>query len=111
MTVEALFDNKRYVHCLFFAHLVLEKLCKANWVRCNEENTPPRTHNLIKLIQQTDLEMEEADLIFLQGFNDFQIEGRYPDHLFKINQICTLEYTEFTLEKIKTIKLCLQEKM
>lgn len=65
VTVEALFENKRYVHCLFFAHLAFEKLCKANWVRCNEENTPPRTHNLIKLLEKTDVELKEADVVFL----------------------------------------------
>jgi HEPN domain-containing protein len=111
LTVESLFSSKRYVHCLFFAHLALEKLCKANWVRCNIENTPPRTHNLIKLLEQTDVTLADIDVIFLQGFNDFQIEGRYPDHLFQINQICTIEYTATTLEKVKMIKSCLLEKV
>ena len=49
VTVEALFTTKRYLHCLFWAHLALEKLAKAHWVKNHEENTPPKIHNLILL--------------------------------------------------------------
>lgn len=31
ITVEVLFETKRYMHCLFWSHLVLEKLAKAHW--------------------------------------------------------------------------------
>ena len=31
-TVESLLNSKRYLHCLYFSHLVLEKICKAHWV-------------------------------------------------------------------------------
>jgi HEPN domain-containing protein len=31
-TVEVLFNGKKYLHALFWAHLVLEKLAKAHWV-------------------------------------------------------------------------------
>jgi HEPN domain-containing protein len=43
--VEEAFNAKRYVHCLFWAHLTLEKLAKAHWVRTNQENMPPKIHN------------------------------------------------------------------
>ncbi len=110
-TVQTLFNNNHYLHCLFFAHLTIEKLLKANWVRCSKENIPPRTHNLIKLIQETDLQFEQDDLIFIQGFNDFQLEGRYPDHLFKIKAQYNREVTQDVLTKAKKIKECLQEKV
>ncbi len=32
-SVLSLFQSGRNVHCLFFAHLTLEKLCKAIWVK------------------------------------------------------------------------------
>ena len=50
-------------------------------------------------------------MIFLEEFNDFQLEGRYPDYLFKINKICTLEYTMSIIKKVQEIKLCLIEKL
>ena len=31
ITVEALFTTRRYMHCLFWSHLTLEKLAKAHW--------------------------------------------------------------------------------
>ncbi len=49
-TVETLFTSKRYLHSLFFAHLTVEKLCKAIWVKNNSDNFPPRTHHLVKII-------------------------------------------------------------
>ncbi len=110
-TVESLFTSKRYLHALFFAHLSLEKLCKAVWVKNNNDNLPPRIHHLVKLIQQANINMNEEDLVFLQLFNDFQIEGRYPDYLFKINKVCTFEFTKDKLQKVLELKTCLQEKL
>jgi hypothetical protein len=46
-TVEVLFSTKRYLHCLFWAHLVLEKLAKAHWVKTHEDDIPPKVHNII----------------------------------------------------------------
>jgi HEPN domain-containing protein len=51
-TVTSLFTTKRYIHSLFFAHLALEKLCKALWVKSNESNIPPKIHNLVRLLQE-----------------------------------------------------------
>ena len=39
---EGAFDTKNYMHCLFWAHLVLEKLAKAHWVKNHEDNIPPK---------------------------------------------------------------------
>ncbi|MBK7869306.1 MAG: HEPN domain-containing protein [Saprospiraceae bacterium] len=108
---QSLFEASKYVHCLFFAHLVLEKYCKAHWVKDNHNNHPPKTHNLLRLIQDTHLDLIEEDLLFLEQFNDFQLEGRYPDYLFTIQKRCTFEYTQQLLEKVTYIKQCLQEKL
>jgi HEPN domain-containing protein len=47
ITVEAMFAAKRYLHCLFWAHLTLEKLAKAHWVKTHQENVPPKVHNCV----------------------------------------------------------------
>ena len=44
--VNSLFKTGNYMHSLFFAHLTIEKLLKAHWVKDNEEDYPPRVHNL-----------------------------------------------------------------
>jgi len=48
---EALAAAGYYAHSLFFAHLVLEKLCKALWMKQMQSKDYPYIHNLIKLIK------------------------------------------------------------
>jgi len=105
--VETLFAAKKYLHCLFFAHLVLEKLCKAHWVKSREENIPPKIHNLIILVRQSNINLSEEMLMFMGEFNDFQLQGRYPDYMNKIYKVCTKEYTAELLENVKEIRQCL----
>lgn len=53
--VNLLFKNRDYIFSLFCAHLTLEKLIKAHWVKDNTSNYPPKIHNLNKLVAQTKL--------------------------------------------------------
>lgn len=105
--VEVLFEKNKFVQTLFFAHLTLEKLCKAHWVRCNENKVPPKTHHLVKLLNATDLNIEVNDLNYLDQFNEFQIEGRYPEYQYQLHKKCNKEFTKFHLEKVNNIRQCL----
>jgi hypothetical protein len=87
------------------------KICKAFWVKNNENNIPPKIHNLVKILHESRQEISDEDLIFLEEFNDFQLEGRYPDYLFKINTICNKDYTTSIINRVKKIKQCLIEKL
>jgi len=69
VTVDALYTTKRYLHCLFWAHLVLEKLAKAHWVKNHEENIPPKVHNVVWLLEESGVEMLPEDMMFLEVFN------------------------------------------
>jgi HEPN domain-containing protein len=53
LTVEAMFSANRYQHCLFWAHLVLEKLSKAHWVKNHFDNIPPKVHNIVWLLEES----------------------------------------------------------
>ncbi|MDZ7363067.1 MAG: HEPN domain-containing protein [candidate division KSB1 bacterium] len=55
---ESLFESKRYDWCLFIAHLVIEKVLKAFWVRDSAEDVP-WIHNLSKLAKETKLNLSE----------------------------------------------------
>lgn len=70
-----------YVQGLFFAHLIIEKLSKAHWVKDNADNIPPRTHNIIRLWQATQLAPTPAQIALATLLNNYQLEGRYPDYL------------------------------
>ena len=107
LTVEAMFAADRYLHCLFWAHLVLEKLAKAIWVKNHEDNIPPKVHNIVWLLEESQVEINSEDKIFLEVFNRFQLSTRYPDYLRRIDKICTKNLTIEQLAKVKNIRQCL----
>ena len=107
LTVEALFKSKRYVHSLFFAHLCLEKICKAIWVKDNKNNFPPYTHNLNKILSKTKISLTKEQKYFLEEMLRFQIEGRYSNYINNLYKVCTKIFCKNILEQTKEIKLCL----
>ena len=108
-TVETLFDTGRNLHCLFWAHLTLEKIAKAHWVKNHEENIPPKVHNIVWLLQESQIDITQEDMTFLEVLNRFQLSTRYPDYMRKIEKLCTKDFTENQLKKIKEIRSCLLE--
>lgn len=77
---QELVTNGRTRHGLFFAHLALEKLLKA--LVCQHTHAiPPKTHNLLLLLGKTDLNLTNEQKLFLARFDQYQIEGRYPEML------------------------------
>ena len=104
---ELLFNANDYVFCLYLAHLTLEKLAKANWVRTHQDNIPPKVHNIVWLLEQSDIHLGENMMKFLEKFNKFQLSGRYPDYTKKIYKTCTKEYTCEQLEIIEEVRICL----
>jgi HEPN domain-containing protein len=107
VAVESMFKTKNYLHCLFWAHLVLEKLAKAYWIKNHQDNIPPKVHNVVWLLYESNVNLGEEVMDFLEGFNKFQLSGRYPDYMNKIYKICTKEFTSDTLKKVKEIRQCL----
>lgn len=96
---QTLFGSRKYVYALFFAHLVVEKLLKALFVRRNG-STPPPTHNLVRLATEARLDLSEDDREFLRGLMEFNIEARYPRDVRKIRKISTKKFTGHTLEQV-----------
>ena len=109
LSVKALMETKRYLHCLFWAHLTIEKLAKAHWVKNNEDNIPPKIHNIVWLLEKSNVDLGEDMMDFLVKFNRFQLSTRYPDYVNNIYKICTKEFTLQELKKIKEIRKCLLE--
>lgn len=92
---QRLFETTDFVESLFFTHLALEKILKAQWVVDNVTDHPPRIHNLRALAKQTTLVLTDAQAMFLQEMNTFQMEGRYPDYRFNIYKILQEPQTAF----------------
>ncbi len=109
--VSTLFEGKKYLQSLFFAHLVIEKLCKAIWIQSNSDNIPPRTHNLLYILSATSVDLDENQSEFLLKLNRFQLEGRYPEYLSKLTEICNYLFTKNMLETTNEIRLWLLKKV
>ena len=107
LTVDAMLESKRYLHCLFWAHLVLEKLAKAHWVKTHDENIPPKVHNITWLLEESNVDLGEETMNFLDKLNRFQLSTRYPDYMRNMYRLCTEQYTMDKIEKIKEIRICL----
>ena len=75
-----LIKRNRIRHGLFFAHLALEKALKAHVCRVTQDIAPP-LHNLVRLVEMTDLDLQSAQVDILAEINPFNMEGRYPDTL------------------------------
>ena len=99
---EILFQNKRYDWCLFIGHLVIEKVLKAFYVRDTGES-PPWIHNLIRLAENTTLNLSDEQKELLAEINQFNVEARYPDYKNSFYKLCTREFTEEYFTKTKDL--------
>ena len=91
---ESLFITAKYDWCLFVGHLVI-----------------PRTHDLVRLAQMAGVDVDENTNEFLDMVNTFNISTRYPDEKFKFYEMCTKEFTEAHLLRIKEIRRWLLQKI
>lgn len=99
------------IHALFFGHLYIEKISKALWIKNNEENYPPKIHNILSLLKQANITLDDEQQLFLLKLNQYQIEGRYPEDIEKLYKITDVKLTLDYFGQIKKIAQCLQEKM
>ncbi len=76
---EALANAGYFAHSLFWAHLVLEKLCKALWIHRNHNLHYPYIHNLLRLLKESNQTLTNEQIEFFAEMNQFQSHGRYID--------------------------------
>ena len=106
-----LFKSKDYVQALFWSHLVIEKLLKANWIKNHESNFPPKVHNLSYLVDSIPLSVTAEQRIFIEKMNAFQLEGRYPDYQNMLYKTCNKNFTETILAEANKTRLWLLKKI
>jgi len=76
---EILIEKRRFLHGLFFCHLVIEKALKAHVVKVTGE-IAPKSHNLIYLSEKSELNIDDEILEFFGVLMKYQLEGRYPGY-------------------------------
>lgn len=108
-TMMDLFKLKRYSDCLFFAHIVLEKLLKGLVVRETKKQAK-YTHNLGVLAEDSRISFTREQLEFFEIVNKFNIRARYPDEKLSFYKTCTRSYALKYLKKVEiTYKFLCQE--
>jgi len=100
---DLLFAGKHYSLALFISHLVIEKICKALWIRDNVSDTPPKTHNLLYLLSKTRVFIPENIGLLIHDANRFQIEGRYEEYRLEIESLITEEFASQNFNSFKII--------
>jgi len=107
-TMVVMFDSKRYSWSMFIGHLLIEKLLKALFIKTNGE-FPPFKHNLLRLAENCNLEIDEENRLFFATVTAFNINARYDDYKMTFQKTCTPEFSAMWIEKIKTKRIWIKE--
>jgi len=108
IAVEHHFHSDDYTHALFFAHLYLEKVLKAQVVQATGEHTPI-SHNLRYLAEKGDLEPSAEQLAFLARVTEYAIKTRYPDMELQFKRQCTQGFCAAELKEIKEFGIWIEK--
>jgi HEPN domain-containing protein len=107
--VDHLFEKGDYTWALFIAHLVLEKVLKGYYVK-EVGKQAPYSHSLRYLAQQSSLELNEEQKELLRTVTRFDVEARYPSEKSDFYKLCTKNYTQDYLKRIKEFYQWMLEK-
>lgn len=106
--MNAMFKNKMYNWSLFVGHLMIERLLKALYVKVMKDY-PPMTHNLLRLIEKCDVELEDSRKEFFVTVTAFNINARYDDYKMSFQKKCTEKFTSEWIKKLKANRKWIKE--
>ena len=107
-TMNNLFRSKDYSWSLFIGHLVIEKLLKAYYAK-RINKYPPFTHDLRRIAEDANLDLDENQIIFFDTVTRFNIKARYDDYKLEFYNKCTKEFSEHWIQKIKLHRLWIKK--
>jgi HEPN domain-containing protein len=105
-----LFEKGDYTWALFIGHLVIEKLMKA-WYVEKISTAPPFIHDLVRLAEKADIELEEDQKDILDTISTFNLRARYDDYKMEFHKKCSYEFTEKWVANIKEIRKWIKKKI
>lgn len=107
-TAKFLYKGRRYSDCLFFCHLMIEKILKGLVVKQTKIHAP-YIHELDTLAIKTGLNLSKEQMCQLEIVNTFNISARYDNIKKSFYQKCTKEYTEEYFNISKKLYLWLKK--
>ena len=66
---------------------------------------PPYIHNLLRLAEKCNLELNDEKRFILTTVTAFNINARYDDYKLSFQKICTPEFTTIWIEQLKDQRL------
>ena len=102
-TMNELFKSKSYNWALFVGHISVEKLLKALYVKLHLKHAP-LIHNLYRLAELCGIELTDEYSDWLDTMTSFNINARYDDYRKEFYNLCTLEYAELWVARIKELR-------
>ncbi|MEJ5259746.1 MAG: HEPN domain-containing protein [Anaerohalosphaeraceae bacterium] len=88
-TAEFMHSGGRYFYAVFLCHLSLEKALKGLY-QAKLREIPPKTHNLIYLLDKMGIKPEEKTGTIIARLNEAHIATRYPEDIEQLQ----IHYTE-----------------
>jgi HEPN domain-containing protein len=101
-TADAMHGGGRYFYAVFMSHLSIEKALKGLYYKVLDQ-MPPKTHNLLYLLNKIDKKPEQELERFIIKLNTASIATRYPDDLAKIQAVYTEEVAKDIINKSKDL--------
>ncbi len=102
-TMLDMYNAKRYSWSLFIGHLMIEKLLKALYVNIKSDY-PPYIHNLLRLAEKADMELDSEKKEQLVTITAFNINARYDDYKMSFKNRCTPEFAAEWIDKLKVLR-------
>jgi len=101
-TARAMLDSGRYLYVLFCCQQAVEKMVKG--VIANRTGEfPPRLHNLVKLAQHAQIEVDQAQVMFMRDLSRYYVETRYPDQIAELSRGMTGEKAAAVLNQTEAM--------
>ena len=101
-TAAYMFKGGRYMYTVFMCHLSLEKALKGFYAEKLRKD-PPKTHNLLYLIEKMKLKLPEGLDDFIATLNRVSVPTRYPDDLQRILKNYDKKKTKEILDQSKKV--------
>jgi len=101
-TADYMFRGGRYMYAVFMCHLSIEKALKGLYTE-KLRKEPPKTHNLLYLIERTKLELSRDLYDFVSTLNRVSVPTRYPDDLRRILKDYDKKRTKEVLDQSRKV--------
>lgn len=101
-TAEYMLAGDRNFYAVFMAHLAVEKAVKGLY-QLKLGQTPPKTHNVVFLLQQVHLRPGDDKDAVLVRLNEAQILARYQENLEQTQKAYTKQGVRELLDGVKEL--------